>query len=440
MRGAASVVTLFAVAALLVGAALLLRRPTSPGAPASHHIPLPTPTSTPSPPPPLAWQKEPLPAGVLLSVGAAPGAASGNSGSASATTPNAAFAIAPSNGNIAYICDTPATGAPQLWRTLDAGQAWAPLPGLPNVGYVTCGLLIDQNDPLTVLASFATTPNLNSIEVTSGYATTYALFDGAAQWQPLDGGPVAFDSMSQFASWHGTYYATISVATPTSLQSTLSVSTDHMQTWQAIDRQIVVGDQMAPSGETGEVGFWVNSTTGALLAQTYNEARPGELWASADHGATWNAVVLPPSPVSEAGETNNSVTGASVFVQQPTTGQAFQLCAWYTEKLYAGVDPFYCSRDGGRTWAKRGAPDGGGVYVYGLMANGMLLERDGASFYLLPANDPNAHTGLAIGSLPLSVATVYYANTFGATPTGMTLWQFDGEQSVFVAQYTLPAY
>ena len=433
LRGVVSVVTVFTVLLLLLGAVTLLHRP---GIPGPHALPTSS-ISTPTPTPPtLVWRQATLPPGVMIGVGSVPG--SSPSGTGAADAPYAALAVAPSNGAIAYLCTAPTTGAPKLWRTLDAGQTWAPLPSPPDGGFVFCSLLIDQNNPLNVLASFSITPDPTASQVSSGYPSTYALLAGAPQWQQLNGGPYAFSTTSHFASWQGNYYATITISTPTSLQSTLSVSTDGMRSWQPIDRQIIVGDTLAHPGELGEVGFWVNSVTGALLAQTYNSTRTGELWMSVDHGVNWREVVLPPSPVSEKGETGDWVTGAALWVQQLASGRAFQLCASYTEKSFNGDDPFYCSNNGGQTWTKTSGLYGGGTDVYGLMPDGTLLVRDGTMYTLLPVNDSLLQTPINLGSTPSSVAQVYLSYAFGLTTRGMVLWQPDGEASVYVASYTLP--
>jgi len=434
MRGVISAVSAFTMLTLVLGVVVLLRRPAIPYARALPTASITTPTPI---PPMLQWRKMALPGGVMIGVGSVPG--SSPSGTGAADAPYAALAVAPSNGAIAYLCATPTTGAPKLWRTLDAGQRWSPLPSPPDGGFVFCSLLIDQNNPLNALASFSIAPDPTPSQISSDYPATYALLDGAQQWQQLNGGPYASSTMSHFASWNGSYYATITLSTPTSLQSTLSVSTDGLRSWQPIDRQIVVGDTMAPPGEQGEVNFWVNSVTGVLLAQTYNSTRTGELWKSVDHGANWREVALPPSPVSEHGEAGSWVTGATLWVEQLASGQAFQLCAWYTEKLFNGVAPLYCSNNDGQKWIKRvGGPSSGSTNVYGLTPDGALLVRDATTYTLLPVNDALLRTPINLGSTPSAVASVYLSFDFGLTARGMVLWQPDGWQSVYVAQYTLP--
>ncbi len=430
-RGAASVVTLFVVLLVVVGAATILRRPGSAGA----FLPLPTPTahatavaSTATPQiPMLTWRKESLPANAFTGAGA------GQSPFAA----DAAFAVAPSNGDVAYICQTPATGAPHVWRTLDAGQSWTKLPDPPDGGFQSCGLLIDQNDSMDPLVSFATVPYLSDIQISSGYAATYTLVAGGAQWRQLNGGPVAFNNVSQFASWHGDYYATFGSSTPTSLQSTLSVSTDGMRTWRPIDHQIVVGDTLAPSGETGEIAFWVQPVTGALLAKTYNSVRTGELWYSSDQGANWQEVVLPPSPVSEVGETGDWVTGASIWAQYLTAGQTFQICVWFTEGRDRGAKSFYCSHNRGQTWVKAVSPQAGIDLPLLMLTDGALLAESGPDYFLTPGCDPHLATERDIGSLPASILSGNSILEQGATARGVTIWQPDSALALYVAQYSV---
>lgn len=427
-RGLASAASLVAMLALVLGAVALFHRAPGTGVVYKSGD--------------LSWRKVAVPAGVLLPATTNYGPIVVRTmGHSSAPTPisplvvypNASLTVAPSNGDVAYICELPSRGAPKLWRTDDAGQQWTPLPALANDGYKSCGVLVDQNDPFTALVSFSKEAHPTPQSVYS----TYALLDGVKQWQRLDGGPVADETLSHLASWHGDYYATITVSTATTLRSNLSVSTDHMQTWHAIDQQIITGDTLNPPGEYGEVGFWVNPTTGALLAVTYNSTRTGGQWLSVDHGANWREVVLPPSPISEVGETGSWVTGASLWVQQPAIGQEFRLCAWFSERGTAATT-FYCSQDSGRTWTRRPAPQSGISLPAILLADGSILTQRYTGYYLNAGDATGLPASRFLGRNPFAGMISVISSGLGPTSRGVTFWQPADGHSEYVAQYTLP--
>jgi hypothetical protein len=347
---------------------------------------------------------------------------------------NARLTVAPSNGNVAYISEIPSKGAPLLWRTTDAGQRWTPLPSPPDHRYTSGNLMIDQNDPLTVIASFT------SGDATSASALydTYASIDGSQQWRPVYGRPVASDSSGSLSSWKGVYYVTLLTTSPNGFfRSDLLASTDQMGSWHAIDAQIIAKDTLAPTGEVGVANFWVNPTTGALLAQTYNSTRTGELWMSEDHGASWSKVMLPPSPVSEVGETSNWVTGALLWVAQPIVGPDFHLCAWFTEGPNSANFRFYCSSDSGRTWTRRPSLQVGALFPTLMLADGALLSQNSSGFYLEPGADTQLTTTRHLGSVPGSGSIVGVSPSLGATARGVTFWQTTDANRLYVAQYSL---
>ncbi len=85
----------------------------------------------------LNWQKARLPAGVVLIDGqgvtvTANGTPIAIGSATSFPTANAAYYVAPSNGNIAYICQYSGSHAPRIWRTANAGQDWTPLAAMPS--------------------------------------------------------------------------------------------------------------------------------------------------------------------------------------------------------------------------------------------------------------------------------------------------------------------
>ncbi|HEU4784789.1 MAG TPA: hypothetical protein VFS83_15735, partial [Ktedonobacterales bacterium] len=139
----------------------------------------------------LAWRRVTLPSGVVLTNGEVVTMTNGSgtpiiSGAVkNSPTPNATLQVTPSNGNIAYICQLAGQGNPRIWRTTDAGQHWTSLATLHIIGNVdTCFLRFDANNPLTVIATF-----VRAAENGSAHGrVSYALFDGASQWQALSQG------------------------------------------------------------------------------------------------------------------------------------------------------------------------------------------------------------------------------------------------------------
>ena len=435
MRGVASAASLVAVLALVLGAVALFHRAPGTGTgPGVIHSGA------------LTWQPVTLPAGVRLSntyYATITRVATNHARPGSYTyhllmlaeEANADLVVAPSNGNVAYLNEVSAKGAPLLWRTTDAGAHWTPLPSPPNRGYTSGHLLIDQNDPLTLIASYTTTVR------PSGQSTydTYALLNGSRQWLPIHGGPVTWGGLGSLASWYGVYYSRLITTAPNGFfRSDLLASTDGMRSWHAIDGQIIAKDHLAPTGETGVASFWVNPTTGDLLATTYNETRAGELWMSVDHGVNWSEVVLPPSPVSEVGETNNWVTGASLWVQQPAIGQEFRICAWFAGGRGNGATTFYCSRDSGHTWARRPAPQLGISLSLNLLSDGAIIGQTTTGYYLNAGDDTHLAESRFLGTIPFAGGGSVINLNQGTTARGVALWTPANANVLYVAQYTLP--
>ena len=440
-RGLASVASLVAVLALVLGAVALFHRAPGPGAePGAIHSGA------------LTWRPVALPAGVRVAntyattTGVATSHATPGAFTYHLLTPteqaNADLIVAPSNGNVAYISEVAAEGAPLLWRTTDAGAQWTRLPSPPNRGYKSGHLIIDQNDALTLIASYTT--------AASPYAQnaydTYALINGSRQWLPIYGRPVTSDGLGALASWQGVYYSTLLIDAPNGFfRSDLLASTDGMRSWHAIDGQIIAKDRLAPTGEIGVSRFWVNPTTGALLAATYNETRTGGLWMSVDHGVNWSEVELPPSPVSEVGETNNRVTGAILWVQSPTVGESFRLCAWYTETPNSDTQTFYCSRDSGKTWTRR-TPTSASQnldFTYVLLPDGAGIGMTTTALYLNPQDDAHLTRPRFIGALPNPQRGPWDGGPWdgalwGVTAHGVSFWAANTANVLYVAQYTLP--
>ncbi|HUY76239.1 MAG TPA: hypothetical protein VMV29_05685 [Ktedonobacterales bacterium] len=435
MRGVASAASLVAVLALVLGAVALFHRAPGTTGPGVIHSGA------------LTWQPVSLPAGVRLAnayattTGVAPNHGTPGAFTYHLLTPaeeaNADLVVAPSNGNVAYISELPTKRAPLLWRTTNAGQHWTPLPSPPNRGYKSGNLLLDQNDPFTLIATYTTAARPSG---QSAY-DAYALLNGSRQWLPIYSGPVTWGGLGNLASWHGVYYSTLITTAPNGFfRSDLLASTDGMRSWNAIDGQIIAKDHLAPTGETGVASFWVNPTTGDLLATTYNETRTGELWMSVDHGANWSEVVLPPSPVSEVGETNNWVTGAILWVQSPPIGESFRLCAGFTEQPSSDAPTFYCSRDSGKTWTKR-TPTSASQNLEltnVLLPNGAGIGITATALYLNPRDDARLTSPRFISALPDAHGGPWDGARWGVTAHVVTFWAATNANVLYVAQYTLP--
>jgi len=83
----------------------------------------------------LTWRQITLPPGVVLQDGE--GVVVTRDGGTPATSqtalqPNSNYIVASNNGNVAYICETPAHATPRVWMTENAGQRWTRLPDPPT--------------------------------------------------------------------------------------------------------------------------------------------------------------------------------------------------------------------------------------------------------------------------------------------------------------------
>lgn len=435
MRGVMSAASLVAVLALILGAATLLHRPAGQGG-------APSVIQSGA----LTWRLASLPAGVRLvsAYATTTGVATPSGGAPGSFTyhqltptarANADLIVAPSNGNVAYIREIPTKGAPIIWRTTDAGRHWIQLPSLPDRGYKSGDLIVDRNDPLTLIAAFTTTAAPSA----QARYDTYVLIKKSRQWQPIYDGPVSIDGLGNLSDWHGEYFATRLTTSPNGFfRSELLASMDQMRSWHAVDAQIIAKDTLAPTGEVGVSNFWVNPTTGALLATTYNETRTGEVWMSEDQGKTWSEVALPPSPVSEVGETNNWVTGAIISVQSLAIGPYFHLCAWYTERSVNDPNTFYCSNDSGATWTHRPLPPLSQDRSSTLTPDGAGIGETTTALSLNPMADEHLTRPRFIGDLPSTKNGNTITALWGVTANSVVFWAMTTANQLYVAQYTLP--
>src|SRR5262249_50864947 len=184
------------------------------------------------------------------------------------------YVVASNNGNVAYICETPAHATPRIWMTENAGQRWTRLPDLPTstTDFTGCGMQTDKNDARTLVLSFA---SLASDNAGVGAGNIWVFFDGASQWQPMS------QPVLEFASSHGAYFATRNLPYQNAFQTHLYISTDQMRSWREIDAPLIAENVAAAkrlklTSEIGVEHIWAHPATGVLLAQTFD----GVLWRS----------------------------------------------------------------------------------------------------------------------------------------------------------------
>ncbi len=263
------------------------------------------------------------------------------------------FGVASTNGNIAYACysqtnqirqapNAPAQISSQItiYRTSDRAVHWMRLAQFPWPDAQTsdCEVQVDALDSSRVLVNI-----LGAVVGQTDTAIWYELTeDGGATWTKLSYG----DGLSYLATANGRTYAIRwqvvgqqSNGLP-KYDIHLSVSTDHLRTWQPIDVPI--------TGAGGEVNQFWERPDGTILASVSSSA--GMLQQSTDGGAHWKVI---PLPTLGAG-----LGFGGMGVQQPTTtSQPWRICfdevttdGPAAKRTDAGV---ICTFDGGVTWSIR---------------------------------------------------------------------------------------
>ncbi len=410
----------------------------------------------------LNWQKARLPAGVVLIDGQGVtvtenGTPIAIGSQASFPTANAAYYVAPSNGNIAYICQYSGSHAPRIWRTANAGQDWTPLAAMPVSGSFTqCAMRADANNANSIFVYLKRTSS-----GTPGGFTAYAFLDGAAHWLTM------IENMVPLASWGNAYYA-VNIpntevnpeGTPAEQpQSHLYVSTDQLRTWRPLDDSQIIAEDIATqertkqTSPTGVMLAWAQPTTGELLAQSFD----GSLWRSTDHGQNWTQLQLPPLPPASQlkpplpGETvmiGASATDAIALVQQPLGNRPFTLCAlvFHQQAIAYNVAPLYCSTDSGQTWTRRprtAVSRGNGSSAafelpQTMLLDGSLLAWDVRTLSVYPGNDTTAPTAHIIGTIPTpaDVNDIPGGQVGVLAGGGAVLWQPHDSLTLYVATYS----
>lgn len=256
------------------------------------------------------------------------------------------FAIAASNGAVAYTCVTPrdiygtpvpgvSGGLTQVWVTHNRGVSWSRVTNLPTArtDITGCAIVVDDANPAAALA-FAT---WQPVPLTDSTTATFATADGGLTWRRL-ADQEGFET-NQLVSWGGTTY-TLRCCIPVSVPNFgLFASTDRMRTWHRIDSALA---------RTGQVflEFWVQPETGGLFEVGRDMSHDLDyLWASADGGQHWAEL---PTPV------------ASLFIAQgPAAGRSWRICGAHntaSDTTYGQIvtpDHLFCSADGGHSWTPR---------------------------------------------------------------------------------------
>ena len=412
----------------------------------------------------LNWQKARLPTGVVLIDGLGVTVTSNGTPIAigsptSFPAANAAYYVAPSNGNIAYICQYIGSHAPRIWRTANAGQDWTPLAAMPVSGSFTqCAMRADANNANSIFVYLKRT----SSSAPGGF-TAYALLDGAAQWLTIA------EDMVPLASWGDAYYAVYNPNTQVNPEGTpaeqpqvhLYVSTDQLRTWSSLDDSQIIAEDIATQEQTKQISptgvmlAWVQPTTGELLAQSFD----GALWRSTNHGQSWTQLQLPPLPPASQlkpplpGETvmNGGATDAIALVQQPLGNHPFTLCAlvFHQQTIAYNVAPLYCSTDSGQTWIRRPrtavSGDNGRTATFELpqtmLLDGSLLAWDVRTLSVYPGNDTTAPAAHIIGTIPTpaDLNDIPGGQVGVLAGGGAVLWQPHDSLTLYVATYSTAA-
>jgi hypothetical protein len=343
------------------------------------------------------------------------------------------FAIAPNDGESAYACNVTSDdngGTVTFYRTTDRALHWTTLSHFqvkePSVS-IKCSITVGALDANLVLGGISVYNTQSNNRL-----TWYELSeDGGTTWTRLD----ATWGLSSLATVNGKTYA---LRQKDGTPQAISVSVDHLHTWQSVSQALVGPNQwvsnywLSPSGELlAEVTSVTNSLTpGAVITSPKDLPVPHHaLWHSTDGGTHWTPF---PTPI---------VSGSDVFmfvVGQPVAGQAWQICAPYQQQGSGSGASLVCTFDGGRTWSARPllcttAPcpvpsvAGGKSYIdqYTLASDSAVLvtalapgTTDQTGLYRLPRGSSTwQYLGPMLGG---------YQYIFAPTSQGGILWAYTG--------------
>ncbi|HEX8729015.1 MAG TPA: hypothetical protein VF739_10350 [Ktedonobacterales bacterium] len=387
-----------------------------------------TPTATTVPPPyafPAAWRDAP---GLPLA----------------ATADPTAYAFAPSDGRIGYLC-IGASG--RLYATRDGGDTWQ----LRHISAFTgcTGAFIDAGAASDLFIQTPTAAQTNGIP---NGVDLWRSRDGGATWKKLSAAPtqglrVEWAAVAVLGSQ---LLGQVIVDQEGFLQNPLYTSDDGGATWRPFAQSVA------------SQGYTLSSFTiinGAIYAQSMKGTTPGGMqqrlspaaqpmaaslsgqppvsptwWRSLDGGATWRQVTLP---------------GDSLQVTRSSDGQrTYALSVKERDVAPTGQSPTYdatmwWSADGGATWKK--LPDMAGLaddFVIG--GSPVALAPDG-SVYAHAQHDPQGYgddagvfriqpNGAAPAWQPLAPGGTQ-AFAANETPTGLRLWSIGALESDSYLKY-----
>jgi hypothetical protein len=322
-------------------------------------------TSTPTVPPvttpavkaPLSWHISTLPDG------------------ATQWFPVSVLAVAPSNGDVAYLCDgsqRPNTSSSaRFYATHDHGAHWQRMTDIP--ASEPCNpLVVDEADPNTVFAGLLST-------------------DGGVTWQQRTSASQPHGIFA-LATWHSLRYAIVGVPITNGITTTVAVSSDNMQTWRTIDLQQI--DSAATPSRDSVGQLWVHPTTGAVLVTLR-----GYVWESQDTGQHWSRFPGQRFP------------GSRFAAQVPRAGQSWHICADFTS--YDGAVPLSCTDDG-QSWHDQSIP-ASYTEIMAIDADGSLIVKAGQSVFRLPAGTSQWR---ALGNLPSFCDGSFGFATFAPSSSG----------------------
>ena len=207
----------------------------------------------------------------------------------------------------------------------------------------------------------------------------------------------------------------------------LSVSTDHLRSWQPIDSGLIAVGQSVTH-------FWIHSD-GQLLAEVTPTAQNAQgnvfptsytLWTSHDSGAHWQHLPLP------------TITGNEPYhgfiAQQSTSPGPWRICADYAANEHESIGSIVCTFDSGRTWTVRRT-----LCVQNpctVNPSNTMIEIDGAltsdNSILVGALAPGSNDHFGLYRLPPDSSQWQYLGPmtggifYIASARGGVLWQFAG--------------